>query len=138
MRVSLRFPCAAEGEPVGRTRSSTRPPSATAPCRVRRTRHPLQHAMRPVMIVIQPPAIHNIPRLGQIQKELAIEAFISKLAVEALHVPVLPGTARLYEQRPNPGLLKPLPHSLAGELRTVVAAEILRTVTQSEQLLQDP
>ena len=88
------------------------------------------------MIIIQPPAIHNVPCLGQVQEQLAIEAFIPKLAVEALHVSILPGTARFDEQCPDLGLLEPLPHRLARELRTVIAAEVAGTTTQSEQLLQ--
>ena len=28
------------------------------------------------MIIIQPPAIHNIPRLGQVQEQLAVQALI--------------------------------------------------------------
>jgi len=44
----------------------------------------------PVVIVIQWSAIHNVSSLGQAQEQLAVEALIPQLAVEALHVPVLP------------------------------------------------
>jgi len=45
-----------------------------------------------------PPAI-DPQRLGQAEEQLAVEAFVPQLAIEALHGPVLPRRARLDEQR---------------------------------------
>jgi hypothetical protein len=89
-----------------------------------------------MVIIVQPPAIHNVSRLSQAEEQFAIEAFISKLAIEALDVAVFPGTARLYEQRANSALLKPLPHGLGGELRAVVATDVSRSPSNREQFCQ--
>ncbi len=70
------------------------------------------------MIVVNPPAIHNVSRLGEARKQLAVEAFIAKLSVEALHVPVVLRVARLDERRPDLLSRQLLLHRLGGELRT--------------------
>jgi len=90
--------------------------------------------MRPVVIIIQPPSIDNISRLGEIQEQLTIEALISKLAVEALDVSIFPGTARLDEQCSDILLLQPPLDGLRRELRTVIAANVIRATTQLEQV----
>jgi len=51
-----------------------------------------------MVIVIQPPPIHNVSRLGQAQEQLAVEAFIPQLAVEALDIAILPRAAWFDEQ----------------------------------------
>ena len=63
----------------------------------RRRRHPIQSAVRPTVIVIQPPAISNIPRLREAQEQLAVQALAPQCAVERLDVPVLPRGAPLLE-----------------------------------------
>ena len=55
---------------------------------------------------------HHLGLLQRIE-DLAIQAFISQLAVEAFTVPVLPGTARLDVQRLRAHRRQPLPQSSA-------------------------
>jgi len=62
-----------------------------------RGRYPIQHAVRPMVIIVHPPAIHNISRLGQVQEQLAVETFITQLAIERFNVSVLPRAARFDE-----------------------------------------
>jgi len=50
-----------------------------------------------MVIVIQPPAISNMPRLREAQEQLAVQALAPQCAVERLDVPVLPRGAPLLE-----------------------------------------
>ena len=90
-----------------------------------------------MVIVVHPPAIHNVPSLGQAQEQLAVEAFIPQFAVEALDVPVLPRASWFDEQRSDLFTPQPLLHGFRGELRSVVATKESRTTTNGEQVLQD-
>ena len=92
--------------------------------------------MRPVVIVIHSPSIHNVPRFSQAQEQLAVEALISQFAVEALHVAVFPRAARLDEQCLDLLTRQPLFDGLRGKLRPVVAANTLRPATDREKVLQ--
>jgi len=88
------------------------------------------------MIIVKPPAIHNISRLGQAQEQFTIQTLISKFTIEALNISIFPRAAWLDKHRSDFGLLKPFPHGLRRELRTVVAAEISWTATDRKQLRQ--
>src|ERR1035437_8556484 len=53
-----------------------------------------QRRMRPHRVVLHSPLFDHHLRLLQGVEDLSVQALISQLAVEALTVPVLPGTAR--------------------------------------------
>ncbi len=107
------------------------------PGRKHRRGHPIQSAVWPVMIVIQPPAVQHISGLRQAQEQLAVEALVPQLAVETLHVAVLPRTARFNKQCSDSGLPKPLSNSPGSKLRTIVASKVSRCVPHGKQILQN-
>jgi len=73
---------------------------------------PLQAAMRPATVVVDPPLVGNKPSLTQAQEQLLVEQLVAEPAVEALHVAVLPGARFLNVERadacPRQPLLDPL------------------------------
>ena len=88
--------------------------------------------MRPVVIVIHLPAIHNTSRLSQAEEQLAVKALVPKLAVEALDVAVLPRAALLDEQCPDLLTRQPLLDRLRGEFRPVIATNESRPTANGE------
>lgn len=72
--------------------------------------------MRSDGIVLSTPLLDNHLRLVKRVEDLAVQHFIPKLAIETLDVAILPGTARLDEQRFRPELLQPGSHLLTREL----------------------
>src|SRR5271169_4314989 len=79
-----------------------------------------QRGMRPYRVVLHSPLFdHHLGLLQRIE-DLALQAFISQLAVEALTVPVLPGTAGLDVQRLRAHRRQPLPQSFGNKLWPVV------------------
>jgi len=69
-------------------------------------------------------ALQLFPCVGQAEKDLAVQAFIPKPAVEALDITVLHGTARPDEVEFHPGLMRPGIHRLTGKLAAVVQATL--------------
>ena len=51
--------------------------------------------MRPHVIVVEAPTRDDLPRFGQIQESMLIQAFVPESAVEAFNVSVLHRLARL-------------------------------------------
>src|SRR5271169_5746130 len=79
-----------------------------------------QRRMRPYRVVVHSPLFdHHLGLLQRIE-DLAIQAFISQLAVEAFTVPVLPGTARFDVQRLRAHRRQPLPQSFRNKLWPIV------------------
>ncbi len=60
---------------------------------VSRGRYPIQSTVRPMVIIIHSPAIHNISRLSQAYKQFAIQTLISRLAVKVLIFRVSPSVS---------------------------------------------
>jgi hypothetical protein len=54
-----------------------------------------------MVIIVQPPPLGNAPSLLQAQEQLPVQQLVPQFAVEALHIRVLPWTARLDVQRPD-------------------------------------
>lgn len=80
------------------------------------------------MIIVHTPPVHNVPRLGKAQEQLA---------VEALDVTVLPGRTKLDEQRPDLTLLWPLLDGLRREATARADLQIISvTGTQNEKSLE--
>jgi hypothetical protein len=88
--------------------------------------HIAQAAVRPVMIVIHPPTLHNVFHLIDMQEQFAIEKLITHSAVKRLYVPILPRTARLYKQCVHAQVLQEPLDARSCELRAIVAAEVGR------------
>ena len=78
------------------------------------------------LVVQLAPLLDKHLRLLEGVEDLAVQELVPELAVEALHIAVLPGASRLDEERArsNPG--KPVPHHSGGELRAIVGADVLR------------
>lgn len=76
--------------------------------------------MRPNLVVVASPTFNNDLRLPQGVKDFSIEQFVPELAIEALVVAVLPGTAWLDEEGLHPKPLQPVPDRKGSELRTIV------------------
>jgi hypothetical protein len=86
-------------------------------------------------VIIVPPSVllEQHPSLVDTGEELAIEKLIAKPTVEALHVPVLPGTARSDEERADASPSEPTPKRVGNELRTVVRTDVNRNPVDLEQ-----
>jgi hypothetical protein len=97
---------------------------------------PLQPAMRPPVVVVHPPLVENDPSFWQAQEQLPVEQLVSKPAVEALHVTVLPRARLLDVERANARPRQPFLDLLSHELGPVVAPKMLGRTTHGEQVLQ--
>ena len=90
--------------------------------------------MGPDGIVMPPPALdHDLSFLQRVE-DLTVQQFVAQAGVEALDVPVLPGTARsdvggLSTDRGNSFL-----HGLRDELRAVVRPDVPGHSTQNEEI----
>src|SRR5271156_7170858 len=85
-----------------------------------------QRRMRPYRVVVHSPLFdHHLGLLQRIE-DLALQAFILQLAVEALTVSVLPRTAGLDVQRLRSHRRQPLPQSFGNKLGPVVRPEVFR------------
>src|SRR5258707_173230 len=89
--------------------------------------------MRPDFVVVPPPKLDLLLRVGEIDKPVGIEALVSKLAVEAFDVAVLgrlawPDEVQLHAPLEGPGIER-----LGDELRTVVDANALRIAAHGHQ-----
>ena len=76
--------------------------------------------MRAYTVVVLTPTLDQHLRLQQRVEDLAIQKLITQLAVEGLHVAVLPRTTRLDVQRLDIQPCQPAPHSIGRELRSVI------------------
>ena len=85
--------------------------------------HIIQAAVRPIVIVIHPPAIRNISQFTNTQKQLSIEQFISELAVERLDIAIFPGTAWGNIQGLYARFSQPFLNSTRYKLRSIVTAD---------------
>ena len=72
--------------------------------------------MRPPVVVVHPPLVENDPSLWQAQEQLPVEQLVSKPAVEALHVTVLPRARLLDVQRADTRPRQPFLDLLGNEL----------------------
>ena len=106
-------------------------------CRELRRRLPAQTAVRPMMIIIHSPSIHNILRLRPAKEQLAVEAFVAQFAIEALDVAILPRTARRNESRFYTTRPQPLFHGFAHELRPEFCRKFSNKYIAELQLLRN-
>ena len=96
----------------------------------------VQGTMRPVVVVIKPPAIDDPPGVFQTEEQLAIQQFVPETAVEALDVAVFPRAALGDKQRLHVGSVQPSSHRAGDKLGTVIAPQMLRGAADGEQAPQ--
>src|SRR5690606_11343381 len=70
-------------------------------------------------------------------EEVHVEALVAQRAVEAFDVGILPRTARRDVERLRAARFEPALQGLRDELRTIVAAQVLRRAVQHEQPFKD-
>src|ERR1022692_823278 len=95
-----------------------------------------QRRMRPHRVVLHSPLFDHYLCLLQRVEDLSIQALISQLAVEALTVPVLPGTARFDVQRLGSYCRQPLPQSFRNKLGPIVRSYVFRDTLHQHHIRQ--
>src|SRR4029077_8522194 len=79
-----------------------------------------QRAMRPYRVVVHPPGLDQLSCLSQIHEPVLVQAFVSKLPVEAFNERVLRRLPSFDEVQPRLNMTIPLIHPTAWELCPVV------------------
>jgi hypothetical protein len=85
---------------------------------------------------VAPPALDEDLRVSERADVLAIERLIAELGVEALGIPVLPGTAWLDVSRPGAQGRDPVAARLGHKLRPVIRADVLGHASLQHELGQ--
>ena len=98
----------------------------------------VQRTMRSVVVVIESPTVNHPAGLLQAQEQFSVQQLVAQLAVEALHVAVLPRTALGDEQRLHVSPIEPRANGLGHELGTVVTPQVGRSAAHGKQVLQNP
>ena len=80
--------------------------------------------MGPEVVVREAPLLAEYLRLEQRLEALTVEALVPELALKRLDGAILPGAARLDEERLQGHALEPVRHRLGGELGAVVRADV--------------
>src|SRR5208337_1444411 len=96
----------------------------------------VERAMRPLAVVLLPPACQGTPYIIQRAEPVRVEALVAQPSVEAFHMTILHRPSRLDVHQPNLPVLCPAQHAPRGELRAVVRAHVLRPATLLDQPLQ--
>jgi hypothetical protein len=92
--------------------------------------------MRPLGVVVDAPALdQNLSFLERVEY-LPVQELVPQLAVKALVVAVLPGTAGFDKQRLNADPAEPLSDSRGGKFRTIVRPNVIGRPMPDEQLRQ--
>ena len=87
-------------------------------------------------VVVPAPALDQHPGLGQGVEDLPVQQLVTKLAVEAFIVSILPGAGLLDVQRRHNEPAEPFPASRGDELRPLIGADVRRRPSLDEQLGQ--
>src|SRR6516225_11069210 len=95
-----------------------------------------ERGMRSHRVVVHSPPLDHHLRLLQGVEDLALQAFILQLAVEAFTVPILPRASWLDIQRLSSYCRQPLPQSFRNELGSIVGPYVLRDPIQQHQVGQ--
>ena len=102
--------------------------------RERRRGHGAQAAVRPIVVIVHPPAVRNISQLIDTQEQFLLEQFVPESAVERLDIAIFPGAARGDVQDLHARPLQPFLHHLRDRLRPIITADIPRTTPDREQI----
>lgn len=92
--------------------------------------------MRPILIVINPPLVNQLPRMGQVSKQMFVQTFIPKLTVETLDIAILRRFPRLYQFEFNAMLISPLVQRLTGKLRPLISSHSFRIALEGCNTVQ--
>jgi hypothetical protein len=90
------------------------------------------------VVVLPSPVFDYHSSLGQSRELFSIEAFLSEVRIEALHVSALPRASRLDVESLDPLFGQPVAHTLLDEPQTVFAADIFGRSMPLDQLRHDP
>ena len=96
--------------------------------------------MRSLGVVILLPGVDDHSGMGETAKPVQIQAFITKLAVEALDVGVLGGLAWLDEVQGDAAYamrVRPCIQHLPGKLRAIVDRDLFRHAMRGDELVED-
>jgi hypothetical protein len=86
--------------------------------------HKIQGLVWPLGIIIVPPLVHQLAYVGQRAKQVGVEQFAAKRAVEAFDVRILRRLAGLNPVQNNTLLLRSLARFGAAKLRAVIGAQL--------------
>ena len=89
-------------------------------------------AVRPRGVVMGSPPFNEHLCFQQGIEQFTVEQLVAEIAVKRLNVTVFPGTARRDEQRSHFDPAKPFTDVVSSELRSIVAADILRYSAANE------
>jgi hypothetical protein len=93
-----------------------------------------KRAVRPPVVVVVLPGCRDRPGVAEAVEDLQGQALVTESAVEALGEAVLPGATGLDVERRDADAIEPSSKLVGNELRTVVAADVLRHATHGEEL----
>jgi hypothetical protein len=85
-----------------------------------------QGAVWPVLVIIDPPCLDDLSDLVKAHEPILVQAFITELAVEALHVAIIHRFAGSDELEFDPSSVSPGVERVTDELRTVIDDNLLR------------
>ena len=86
------------------------------------------------MVVVVLPGCRDRPGIAEAVEDLQSQALVTEATVKALGVAVLPGTARLDVERRDADAAEPSTKLVGSELRSVIAADVIRHTPDREQL----
>ena len=89
--------------------------------------------MGPLLVVGPSVVFDDDAGLDHTEHEFPVQALVTQRAVEALHVPVLPGTARVDGEGLDVTLGQPAWQGAGDELAAVVAADVTRRASLGHQ-----
>ena len=88
-----------------------------------------------MVVVVKLPTVNYPTSFPLTQKQLTIEQFITKLAIEALHVTIFPWAAWRNEQRFDSSLFQPFGELPGHEFGPVVATNMFGRSAYGKQVL---
>jgi hypothetical protein len=94
--------------------------------------------MRPALVVVLAPRLDRPARFGQTAEPVFIEALVPQAPIETLHVSVLHRSSGLDIVPPDSLFVRPLVQGPAGELRSVVGADLSSQPAFHLQIIQYP
>lgn len=93
-------------------------------------------AMRPGVVVVDPPGFDGLASIGQADEPALVQAFVAEPPVEAFDVGVLHGLARLNEGERDAAGVCPLVERAPGELGAIVHHDRLRQSADAGQPIE--
>ena len=85
-----------------------------------------QGAVGPESVVLSPPSFYDHLGFPKRVENLPVEHLVSKLTIEGLIIPILPGAAWLDEQGPDADAPQPPPDCFGSKFGSIVRTEMLR------------